>query len=287
MGNRRGDNGGNELPQEGGGLPDLPPEWGTIIVPDHPGALDHEGAAVRRAFRHEAFRRRWRRRLHLRSLPVHRIDEDSPGLAVPLLIMTVAVVATLTSLFAVAWPGARPKAVPRPASSEQTATVAGVAMIDGDGTRVRLQDLSPAVILLVDRCPCDTLVQQTFDAVSAARPQVAVTASTTASTPGAQSRPGPGQKGGQSAAQGTVPPHAWVLVVNDLTVPGVPALSSPTVSVRGLSDRDRALRAVVPALANEPTHTAAVLVDRNGTVLRVVPRVGSIADFKADLTKLW
>src|SRR5687767_15848234 len=111
MGTLRGDNGGSEKPQDGGGLPDLPPEWGTVVVPDDPADLDEEGAALRRQFRREARRRRWRRRFHLRARPLGRVDEDAPGLAVPLLIMSIAVIATLTSLFVVAWPG-QPR--PRP-----------------------------------------------------------------------------------------------------------------------------------------------------------------------------
>ena len=39
MGSLRGDNGG-ERPPEGGGLPDLPPEWGTIVIPDDASALE-------------------------------------------------------------------------------------------------------------------------------------------------------------------------------------------------------------------------------------------------------
>src|SRR5262249_36463713 len=72
MGTLRGDNGGGERPQEGGGLPNLPPEWGTIIIPDDPAELDGEGARIRRVFRREAFRRRWRRRLHLKPQPLRR-----------------------------------------------------------------------------------------------------------------------------------------------------------------------------------------------------------------------
>src|SRR5882757_954099 len=109
MGTLRGDNGGGERPQEGGGLPDLPPEWGTIIIPDDAAALDGEGSSIRRQFRRAALRRRWRRRLHLPAEPARLTADDSPGLAVPLLIMSIAVIATLVSLFAVAWPGNNPK----------------------------------------------------------------------------------------------------------------------------------------------------------------------------------
>src|SRR5690349_4840184 len=97
----RGDNGGNERPQEGGGL-------------------------------------------HLRPKPMGRMDDDSPGLAVPLLIMTVAVIATLTSLFAVAWPGQRPRTMPPLVRSPQTISIADIALVDGKGARVLLRDVAPA-----------------------------------------------------------------------------------------------------------------------------------------------
>src|SRR5690349_770023 len=166
MGTLRGDNGGGERPQEGGGLPDLPPEWGTVIIPDDPAELDDDGARLRRVFRREAFRRRWRRRLHLKAKPLRRVDEDSPGLAVPLLIMTVAVIATLTSLFAVAWPGQRPRTTPPTTRSPAAISVAEVAMLDANGVRVPLRDVAPAVVLLVEGCKCDALISSTVEAVT-------------------------------------------------------------------------------------------------------------------------
>src|SRR5262245_27143844 len=100
-----GDNGGNRPPDNGGqpdGVPDLPPEWGVIVIPDDPAELAEEAACVRRELRREARRDRWRRRLHL---PPRGSTDDSAAVGIPLLIMTIAVLATLTSLFAVAWPG--------------------------------------------------------------------------------------------------------------------------------------------------------------------------------------
>src|SRR5690242_1143058 len=212
----RGDNGGNERPQEGGGLPDLPPEWGTVIIPDDASALDDEGAPIRRNFRREAFRRRWRRRLHLRPKPMGRMDDDSPGLAVPLLIMTVAVIATLTSLFAVAWPGQRPRTVPPLVRSPQSISIADIALVDAKGVRVLLRDVAPAVILLDESCPCDAFVGATFDAVTTARP---------AATPAS-----PGTSLASAAAGSPVadrPPadHVTIIVVSQ-TVPKVPSLST-------------------------------------------------------------
>ncbi len=61
MGTLRGDNGGGR-PPDGGGLPDLPPEWGTVVIPDDLTELDDEAAVIRRDFRRQARRNRWRRR---------------------------------------------------------------------------------------------------------------------------------------------------------------------------------------------------------------------------------
>lgn len=274
MGTLRGDNGGGERPQEGGGLPGLPPEWGTVIIPDDPAELDDEGSRLRRVFRREAFRRRWRQRLHLKAKPLRRIDEDSPGLAVPLLIMTVAVIATLTSLFAVAWPGQRPRTVPQTSRSSAPVSVAQIGMIDANGIRVPLRDVTPAVILLVEGCTCEALISSTVEAVNAARP---TTVNASASAPNGVVSPSPAS-------------HVSIIVV-DTGVPAVPPLSTPSVPVRGLADPNHSLRAAVPALT-VPTPgagpaVAALLVAHDGTVIRVLPHVGTVADFQDDLRALW
>jgi hypothetical protein len=273
----RGDNGGNERPQEGGGLPDLPPEWGVVIIPDDASALDDEGVTIRRNFRREAFRRRWRHRLHLKPRPMRRLDDDSPGLAVPLLIMTVAVIATLTSLFAVAWPGQRPRAVPPLVRSPQSISIADIALVDAKGVRVLLRDVAPAVILLDENCPCDAFVGATFDAVTTARPAV------TPASPGTAVA---------SATATNRPPsdHVSILVVGS-TAPKVPSLSTPAVPVTGLADPNNSLRQAIPALMppslGADILAAAVLIDGSGSIVRVVPAVTSARDFRNDVKLLW
>ncbi|MEU7825334.1 hypothetical protein [Catellatospora sp. NPDC049133] len=93
----------------GNGLPDLPPEWGEVVIPDDPAELAEEAERVReelraeaRAARRAAWRARWRRRLHL---PEHIDDPDQPSLVLPLIVLGVAVVITLLSLLLIAWPG--------------------------------------------------------------------------------------------------------------------------------------------------------------------------------------
>lgn len=92
----------------GNGLPDLPPEWGDILIPDDAAALDEEAVDVRKQLRHEAREarrrarwQRWRRRLHL---PQHIDDPQEPSLLLPMLVLGVALTITLLSLLMIAWP---------------------------------------------------------------------------------------------------------------------------------------------------------------------------------------
>jgi hypothetical protein len=92
----------------GNGLPDLPPEWGEVLIPDDAAELDEEAAHVRKELRKEArrqrrqaFHARWRRRLHLPS----RIDDpEEPSLFLPMLVLGIALLITMLSLLMIAWP---------------------------------------------------------------------------------------------------------------------------------------------------------------------------------------
>jgi hypothetical protein len=247
----RGNNGG-ERPPEGGGLPDegplpdLPADWGPIVIPSDASSLDEESAAIRQEFQRIARRRRWRKRLHLPLRPHSR--DDAPGLAVPLLIMSIAVVATLVSLFAVAWPGNDQRATRRPATTVTTVasiSLADLVFIGTGGGPVRVGDVTPAAILLLDGCACQALVDET---VRAAAPPVTV------------------------VLVGAAP--AMVL----------PAPAA-RVSVKAVTDPNRSLRAAVPGLRDAPG-PATVLVGRTGTVNRTLPRVVSVEEFRAELAAL-
>ncbi len=166
MGTLGGGNG--ERPHDGQpeGLSGLPPEWGIIVVPDDPAELATEADEIRRELRHEARQRRWRRRLGLPGT----LDPDQPSIGLPLLIMTIAIVATLTSLFAATWP--RQQHSPPAAKGRPVATpVPDVTLIDGAGQAVELRSVVPAVVVLVDGCACARLVA---DVAASARPGVAV-----------------------------------------------------------------------------------------------------------------
>jgi hypothetical protein len=101
MGTLSGGNGGGWPSDE---LPDLPPEWGTIVIPDDASELAREGARVRRELRWQARALRWRRRLHLPRAEPRPGEDDVPALGVPVLVILIATIATLTSLFVISWP---------------------------------------------------------------------------------------------------------------------------------------------------------------------------------------
>lgn len=246
MGTLRGDNGGERPPE--GGVPGLPPEWGTIVIPDDPSELTAEIRAVRRELRGQLRRARWRRRLGLRTRPTRHHGEDAAALGVPVLIMAIAILATLTSLFAVAWPR-QTRAVPPPSSTAAARRIdpARIGLTDpAGGGDVPLAGELPAVVLLVDGCDCSGLVAQTVAAV---------------------------------------PPGTHVLVVSGAAPPaGTPA---PPAPARALVDGSGALRAALgPQPATRNGAAAALLVKSDGTVVRAIPAVAGVDEFRGDLALL-
>ncbi|MGE5830254.1 MAG: hypothetical protein ACM30G_18105 [Micromonosporaceae bacterium] len=156
---QRGDGDGS-LPEDGGRdkVPDLPAEWGTVVVPDDPAELADEADALRRELRRTAHRRRIRRAL------TRRVGRREPsGVGMPLAIVGVALLTTLISLFVVTW-DKRP-APPRPTVPAASAKITEYALGDGAGHLVRLAELLPAVVLLVDGCACHALIGATAGAV--------------------------------------------------------------------------------------------------------------------------
>jgi hypothetical protein len=160
MGDLQPENGGGGKPPDDGayrdGLPDLPPEWGSIVVPDDAAALADEATELRRELRREA----WRSRLRsLVGLDPRR--PEAPSLGVPIVIMAVAVITTLLSLFVVTWDQRRSATAPvgPDGALQQTALpLAEVTLPDASGSRVRLGDVLPAMLLLVDDCDCTELI---------------------------------------------------------------------------------------------------------------------------------
>jgi hypothetical protein len=144
-------------------LPELPPGWGPIRIPDDASELAEEAAQVRRELRERvraprpadgaarvaapSFRRR----------TVAGQATEPASLRLPLLIMSAALLAAVVSLFAVAWPGDRRQPeTDRTASTTTTAarTVPALDLLDERGATVALRALLPAAIMLTDGCDC-------------------------------------------------------------------------------------------------------------------------------------
>ena len=218
------------------GLPDLPPEWGRVVVPDDASALADEARQVRRELR--AARRQATSRRH--PGPAGR---GAPGL--PVLALLVALLITLTGLAAVTWPrssrsGGAPTVLPYPTAP--IGPLPALDLVGPDDAPVPLRSLLPAMIILVDACVC---AEQVGTAAATAPPGVTVVTVT-------ESR---------SAASATAP------------------------GVRPLADPAGGLRSYLH-LSAHPGTAAALLVDRQGTLVRVVPELGPAADYRDDLARL-
>ncbi|MFF4878477.1 hypothetical protein [Micromonospora sp. NPDC000668] len=216
------------------GLPDLPPEWGRVVVPDDASELAYEAAQLRRELRRAAGQ-----------------PGDGPrALALPLLVLLVALLTTLAGLLAVTWPRANRGADrPTPAPYSPPAALTGRALpaldlVDAGQAPVPLRGLLPAMIILVDGCTCPGRVAE---AVVAAPAGVAV-----------------------------------VTVTGGRTVPAPPPTRR---DARALADPAGGLRSFVGQPARSGTATA-LLVDRTGVVTRVLPELGPVDAYRADLTAL-
>lgn len=177
----------------------------------------------------------------------------------PLLVLAIAVLATLASFLAAMWPG---QSRPSPGQVRETAgrwplpadpvgrTVPAIDLVDEAGSTVALRSLLPAVILLTEECACPAAVAA---AVAAAPPGVTV-----------------------------------VAVASAMPTPGPPLTTPPaggTIPVRSLADPTGGLRRFLRAPAR-PGEAAALLIDRTGQIIRFLPAVSSAEDYRADLSRL-
>ncbi|SCL20896.1 hypothetical protein GA0070616_2133 [Micromonospora nigra] len=161
---------------DGPELPDLPPEWGRVVVPDDAAALAAEAAQVRRELRGAA-RGRTRR----------------PALAYPALVIVVALLTTIGGLLVATWPRTgRSTGLTTTTPDPTPAGLAGrplpaLDLVDAGQAPVPLRGLLPAVVLLVDGCPCPDRV---VEAAAAAPPGVTVVTVSGGRTPTGPPPPG-------------------------------------------------------------------------------------------------
>jgi hypothetical protein len=251
------DNGGGWPPNGGSsdGLPGLPEEWGVIVIPDDLSELSEEVTAVRAELRRSRQQTRWQRfadRPGMRTL--RRVGAAS--LRAPVLIISMAVLVTVASLFASAWPGpARSPATQRTATTTDDGgdKLPALELLATDGQRVPLRGQLPAVVVLTDGCDCDQLVADTTAAV---RPEIAVITVLAGAAP----------------AQAGTPPTGATPQAQGKTVR---ALRDPTGELRTGLD------------LGAPDGTAAVLlVDRSGEIVRKFLRTASIEELRPHLARL-
>jgi hypothetical protein len=238
-------------------LPDLPEEWGVIVVPDDLSELSDEVRAIQAELRVAPPRTRWQRfaaRPAMRRL--HRIG--AAALRAPVLIISMAVLVTVASLFASAWsaPGRTP-ATQRTASTtdDRGDSLPALELIGADGQMVPLRGKLPAVVLITDGCDCTRLVT---DTVAAVRADIAVV--TVTSGP-----PGSIGTGGLTPPTGVAPQAQGKIV-------------------RALRDPTGGLRASLHLDAPNGTATA-LLVNLGGEIVRQVAPA-TIADLRPALALL-
>ncbi|WP_027659754.1 hypothetical protein [Salinispora fenicalii] len=220
---------GRPTADDDSGLPDLPPEWGRVVVPDNAAELSAEAKQVRR---------------ELNRPP------PSGSVAPALLALLVTLVTVLAGLSATIWaqlppaPAASTPATPAPPADLIGRTIPAFDLVD-NGQPVPLRGLLPAVILLTDACACPAEVAN---------------------------------------AVAVAPPGVSVIIINpDPAVRESPPASAPTL--RTLDDPADGLRAFL-RLPPRTDVVSALLVDRTGTVQKVLPEFRSTADFEPELARL-
>jgi hypothetical protein len=255
MGVLRPDNGDASPPDDGGsqhgGLPDFPPEWGAVVIPDDASELEQEAALLRSELRREIRRHRFRRAFGLPDMGTH--GRRNPALGVPIVIMVVAVLTTLISLFVVTWDRRPTPPVPVTGLGDASALasagalpehLAEVTLKDAAGTSVTLGTLFPAVIMLVEDCSCVDLVLRTAE---------------------------------------LAPKGVTVVVIGR----DVPILAGAPSKVRALADPDGLLaKRVSPTLLQTPGRPAVLFVTASGDVAATLPGAKSIEEIATALTVL-
>jgi hypothetical protein len=168
----------------------------------------------------------------------------------------MAVLVTVASLFASAWPG--PPGSPNTPGTASTADGPGgslpaLELVGTDGQNVALSAQLPAVVLVTDGCDCAQLVADTTAAV---RPDIAVV-----------------------TVSSTAPPSTGI------TPPTGATPQAQGKTVRALRDPTAELRKDLHLGTSDGT-AAALLVSRTGEIVRTVLRTKSIESFRPDLARL-
>ena len=151
MSQRRGSDDGPCQPGDGD-LPELPPEWGQIVIPDDPRELAAEAEAVRAELGAE------------RRQQFYAGRSGRFGLSGPLIALVLMLVAAMASLMVIALPYSperpvrAPLASPTAASGQLGSLLPDVRLVDDRGAPVSVRDIRPAVLLLMPTgCDCHSV----------------------------------------------------------------------------------------------------------------------------------
>lgn len=140
-----------------GGLSGLPPDWGSIVLPDDLSELADEVARVRHELRWKARRRRCRAGL-ARVFGKRMVR-------LPALVVAVATFGLLSGMLSLWYVDGRvgtPHTGRSPrASAAQPEELPALDLLDPGGRAVAVRSLLPAVLLLVEGCACDGLIADT------------------------------------------------------------------------------------------------------------------------------
>jgi hypothetical protein len=247
-------------------LPDLPEEWGVIVIPDDLSELADEVEAVRAEIRQTDRSDRWRRLFDRPGLRQLR----QVGLALlraPVLIISMAVLVTVASLFASAWPGPPRQPVVQRTNDEHHDSLPALDLVGDDGRTVPLRAKLPAVILVTDGCDCAGLISATA-AAAKDRPQLAIIVIGAALSSAASGRP-TGSKAGQNTPATQTTPQSS-------TNPAVEVLHDPpSTDVRA------------QLKLGQPDGTAAALfVDSKGLIVKTLGRTASVGEIQPYLARI-
>ncbi|GIE34239.1 hypothetical protein Ait01nite_072840 [Actinoplanes italicus] len=254
------DNGGRP---PGGGtpddLPDFPEEWGVIVIPDDLSELADEVAAVRAELHTGPPLTRLQRLARRPS--VRRLRRFGTLLVrTPALIISMAVLVTVASLFASAWPGPPRQPVTQRTSSTTATPIDKLPAIDlintTDGEAVSVRGRLPAVVLLTEGCDCAKLIT---DTVAAARPGTTI------------------------LVVSSIKPSTGATSSDVLPTARTPAADGKTLVF--LHDQTDTLRDQLGI--GPPDGTAAVaVVDTLGKIVRLHQRTASVETIRPDLSRL-
>jgi hypothetical protein len=235
-----------------GDLPELPAEWGPIVIPDDARELAVEAEQVRAELLAERRLPGWRGRRRARFGRTARFRLLPNPLIT--LFLVLLVVTGYASLMVIAMP-ARPRipqSSPIAAGQSKTGTVGGllpdVSLKDATGHAVQVREVRPAVVLL-EPAHCASCARVATSLISASRDTripvalVAETAKAPAMPPGAD--------------------RSQIMALAD----PAGALGTP----------------ITPRSATGPT---AVLVRSNGVIARIAPDLGDAGSLRSELAGL-